>query len=643
MPRKSKTNRILNSWSSLFIYTIIAGLVYIFMEWLFFITKPSSLSILTFSQKIEVLLFSSSLIAVVCILFLLILVLLGLIPWLSNYHEVFIKLGAFLPAGILASMILLMVDNFTYTIFHFGIVTSKGIVRGLYAVGYLVVLGYGHRHIVKILPIVSRFLRKRDLEKTALILLTGSIVILFLIPLSSNDFNIKAGENETAQLLENYPYIFFITGDGVNAASMSVYGYERDTTPHLRELADTSLVAENAFANSSSTPGSLISALTGKYPTSTRVLYPPDILKEEDAYQHLPGILRAQGYYTVQMSVPHYGDAYTLNLLDGFDEANGRTMKIRNRLLRINKFIPADFAYFIYEISNRLFDRLKHIFYINVMENPYDLVMKPPDNMVDQTKTDNTKKLIRKSKKPLFIHIHFMVTHGPKFSPQQQVFSLGQDIETQEEWNTDFYDDSILSFDKQIGDIIDILKKFDLFDKSIIIISSDHGQKHIGWKRIPLIIHFPKGQYAGRIESNVQSIDIAPTILDFLGLEKPVWMPGNSLLVNDISQRPIYIINNSDVERDETGYFVVKTQDKYFEHIGKIGLVYCQKWYSIDLQLFKLESGNVDDYSAPCQERSIITNAEAFRLILNHLKENGFDVSSLEDQYEKIVPQENYP
>jgi hypothetical protein len=149
-------------------------------------------------------------------------------------------------------------------------------------------------------------------------------------------------------------------------------------------------------------------------------------LRDDDAYQHLPGILWAQGYYTVQMTIPHYGDAYTLNLLNGFDKANGREMAVSSVLMSISGYMPTDFSYFLYEIGNRLIDRLRHIFFIKTMTNPMDLVMNAPDEIVDQTKIDDTIKLIRKSNKPLFNSYTLMGTNGENFPSKISSVFTGQ-------------------------------------------------------------------------------------------------------------------------------------------------------------------------------------------------------------------------
>ncbi|MBN1537558.1 MAG: sulfatase-like hydrolase/transferase [Anaerolineales bacterium] len=593
------------------------------------VTKPSSLSLIGFPKKVEVFLFTGSLVAGGSCLILLVLLVIGLLPVINKHQKLMRGFGALLPAGILTCTILLLVDNFSYTMFDYGIVSTDGIIRGLYALGFMIIFFLCSRHFYKKFYISDKNIDQERSPRIINIFMAGVILLSLIIPVLKNDFGNQSKSNAFNQI-ENKPHIIMITADGVNATSMSVYGYERDTSPRMKALAETSLVADNAFTNSGNTSGSIISIYTSKYPTKTGILYPPNILRDDDAYQHLPGVLWAQGYYTVQMTVPHYGDAYTLNLLNGFDKANGREIAVSSVLMSISGYMPTDFSYFIYEIGNRLIDRLRHIFFIKIMTNPMDLVMNAPDEIVDQTKIDDTIKLIRKSDMPLFIHIHLMGTHGETFRPKYRVFSQGQVMKTQGSWNTDFYDDSILNFDTQVGEIVDALIKKDLFKNSIIIIGSDHGQKWTISKKIPLIIHFPQGEYSGRVEVNAQNIDIAPTILDYLGIDIPTWMQGQSLISDNLSQRPIYGIKTNTASKDETGNFYV-VEIPLFHQFGKINLIYCQNWYSIDLQSYHFESGEVEGYVAPCRKEDLMSDADAFRLMSNHLKENGFNTSVLDE------------
>ena len=88
----------------------------------------------------------------------------------------------------------------------------------------------------------------------------------------------------------------------------------------------------------------------------------------------------------------------------------------------------------------------------------------------------------------------------------------------------------LLDFDKNVGEIITELEKAGNLDNTILIIYTDHAQRWKTTERIPLSIRFPHSEFAGKITSNVQNLDIAPTMLDYMGLPVPTYMDGQSLL-----------------------------------------------------------------------------------------------------------------
>ena len=621
------------AWSSLFILTTLAAALYIFMEWLFAITRPSYMNNLGFAQQVQVLLFTSALLVSLCFLILLPLGLLSKLPRLKLYQSTLIKIGAVLPALIFAGLILILVDNFTYTLFKFGIVSTAGLSRVLYLLGFLIAAVLCYRSLLNAMPGLSRQIRVRKWSpKWIFGLLISVIVLCVAVPVISNRFGVSAISSPDASGAVQRPHILLITSDGVDATHMSLYGYERDTTPYLRALADSALVGENAFSNAGPTAGSVISIYTGKYPAETRLLYPPDILKGVDAYQHLPGMLRSMGYKTAQFTLPHFLDAYELNVLDGFDEANGRSAVQSQFFSLVNQVLPSDYAFFTYETSNRLLDRLRHILFLKQMTNPYDLVVTKPSRFGDRQRLESLRQALTTADSPVFVHIHLMVTHGDTFEPSRQKFSAGQAIEDQEPWSDDFYDDSILELDRDIKALVADLSDQGLLDKTILVIGSDHGKEWDQVQRLPLIFRFPNGQHAGRLQANVQNLDIAPTLLDYLGVQPPDWMSGQSLISGELEQRPIFGVSSQGQEPGKDGEFAVNWEKVRapFYQFGELTLVHCQRWFYLDLTDLSWETGDVTGSTATCPPDSELTDSQAFQLMVAHLAKNGFDVSSLD-------------
>ncbi len=620
------------AWDRLFLLTFVSAYLFVFNEWLFAITKPSFINELGFPRQLEIFLTLGSLLAAAGYLALLPLVVLSHLPPLRNYKDLLIRLGGLLPAGIFATLVLFLINNFTYTVFKFGIVSSEGWTRGLYGLGFVLLIVLCSWRVQINLVRLSQKKKILGAAPKWILSLQAAILLLSLAVFAPPGRTRASSFNFGGPAVDlQRPHIVLITGDAVEAAHMSLYGYERETTPRIEELAASSLIAENAFANSAKTSGSVMSIYTGKYPANSGVLFPPDVLHGEAAYQHLPGLLRAQGYKTVQITTPYYLDARDFNLLDGFDEVKTSGTLHSKYLNSLSKVLPNDKALFIDSTFNRVFDHLRHIFYIEKMNNPYLLVAErggQVKSLEDIERMEYLKDEIRSARGPLFIHVHLMVTHGPKYKPPVQVYSMGQSIISQGLWTPDLYDDSILDFDKSIGELVDTLTALDILDNTVIIIGSDHGQIWNPVKRLPLLIRFPHGEYAGRIQANVQNLDIAPTLLDYMGLEPPGWMQGKSLIAGELEQRPIFALSRVDLEDlplDDEKLILLDSDNLYAST-----LVYCQQWYKIDYFSRTWDTGSVDGSTTVCPSDTGLTDDQAYQLIEEHLGENRYMISPLD-------------
>jgi hypothetical protein len=633
--RKKRIRNIMDSgnysWTSLFGLSFCAACFYVISEWVFIVTKPSFLSSVPALRKLGILQCTSALLAGLAFLGLSFFYALYLIPWFKKSRKILLALASLVPVSIISSLVLLLIDNFTYTLFNFGIATSVGIIRCSYSLVFISLFIYIFYKIQTFLSKLSLIVGKKKKRRFIIPILVVFIVLSFILSYRNNNAidNLEiAGQPGE----EKYPNIVLITGDGINADHMSVYGYQPDTTPRLNDMVHTSLVAENAFPNSSTTTAAILSIYTSKYPAQTRVLYPPDILRNNDSYQHLPGILKSLGYYSAEFTEPHWADSYDENLLYGFDYANGRSIKEGSLNHWISRKFLSDYSYFIYETSNRIFDRLEHIFFIKPMINQQPLIQGTARTFNDQEKIDHILRLFTETERPVFIHLHWMGTHGPTFDPKNQVFSAGKNVDNQGEWEDAFYDDSILEFDQGVGQIVDFLKSKDIYENTIIIISSDHGQQHTSTSRIPLLIHFPYGEFSGIRKVNIQQVDIAPTLLAYLGIKKPSWMAGDSFLSGELRNRPIYSARVGNVEINTDSNIIAESVKPPFYQFYSISVVYCNSWFELQLVSLKYQVGQVEGYPQPCPQNMIL-NDQFTTWIIGHLKENGFDPSKIELEF----------
>jgi arylsulfatase A-like enzyme len=530
-------------------------------------------------------------------------------------------------------MILILVDNFTYTVFKFGIVSAKGAFRAFYTFGFVIVGILLYRKVLQFAnKINEKYIQSSKIaEELLLVILAVFLAIWVFIPINQNSHASIGVSTDLQQAnVEKLPNIILITADSLNAERMSMYGYAKDTTPFLKELATTSLVAEDAFSNAQGTIGSTTSLLTGKDPADIRILHSIDILQGNDTFEHLPAILRSNGYYTAQLSYSYYADAYRVNFQNAFDYANGTSIENNPFFAGIAAVLPSNYYYFIHEFVVRLSDRLGHIFFIRDMTNPYKKVTEGTEKFNDQQKLDYAVSLLKTTQQPLFVHIHWLGTHGPKYAPAQQIFSAGQDPTTQVKYDDNFYADTILEFDTAVSNFYQTLADNGFLDNTIIIIASDHSQK---WSvsRLPLIIHFPNSENAKEITENAQNLDIAPTLLDYLNIDQPEWMPGQSLLTRLDPSRPIFIAAIPSSKKDPvTGKVTFPESKAPFYQFGKMTVVICDTWYRLNLTEMKMDKGTVKNYVGSCENGSG-SETEALQLISQHFETYGFDISSLQN------------
>ena len=117
-----------------------------------------------------------------------------------------------------------------------------------------------------------------------------------------------------------------------------------------------------------------------------------------------------------------------------------------------------------------------------------------------------------------------------------------------------YYYASITQIDYEVGRMIKVLKEKGLYDNTIIIYTSDHGE-HLGYHhqilkgghlyesimKVPLIIKYPKNQFSGTTNNKlVSNVDLAPTILNTIGLKTPKTMSGQDLTDNSSNREYVF-------------------------------------------------------------------------------------------------------
>ncbi len=321
------------------------------------------------------------------------------------------------------------------------------------------------------------------------------------------------------------PNVIFIGLDSLNPKHTGYAGYPLPTTPHLDAFLRENVVFENAYTPIARTFPAWYSILTGQYPVTSGVRF--NLLKRKDiksADQCLGNILRKKGYETV-----HYTDEVRFSNItpaEGFDRLRHPPMGIGDFVFGsfhdfslTNVFFNNPLGYRIFpflDVNRAVFQLYDGRYFIN------DLI-----SDLDRLRT----------KDRFFLAAHLCIAHWPYVhaSPHEFEHKPGADP------NMLLYDSALLTLDEQLGRILEALKAKGLYDNSIIVVFSDHGESAEGHgsdlrdseQNRTLLSWKPVGGASHRtIPRLVRTIDIAPTVMDLLGEDR------RGLPYDGISLRP---------------------------------------------------------------------------------------------------------
>ncbi|MFC1634148.1 sulfatase-like hydrolase/transferase [Planctomycetota bacterium] len=325
-------------------------------------------------------------------------------------------------------------------------------------------------------------------------------------------------------------HIIFVVVDCFRRDHLSLYNYDRQTTPMLDSLSENAAVFENAITASPWTYPSVGSVLTGFYPhnhggthqrdpSNFDLEYPSKILREIMALPEMLSTFGSQTYFTTPIA-------------------------------------PATL------VANGWF------------EHSYTLLSKATRHIEDILKWLGSRK-----DQNTFVYFQPSDLHVPIEVPKEyrKVFGEIPDIPDIEGWQfrngthlgepaferyrenrIKLYDCAVRFVDAQIARFLKGLEELNLRDSSLIVITADHGEefwdhaklekKHFYDPRgiwgvghghnlfqeiigVPLICLGP-GMTPGRYSHNVSLVDLVPTVLSVCGIEKKLELDGRSLFDN---------------------------------------------------------------------------------------------------------------
>lgn len=286
--------------------------------------------------------------------------------------------------------------------------------------------------------------------------------------------------------------ILLITIDTLRADRLGAYGNVNGLTPTLDRLSAEGLRFDAAYSSVPLTLPAHASILTGLEPFSHGVRNNTSFRLGDTPT--LASALKAAGYRTGA-----FIGAFVLNgrfgLARGFDVYDDRYGHLRSE---------ADF---------------------HIAERPAERVMDPAIQWILQPKESETQP-----RHPWFAWIHLYDPHAPYQAPPAY------------RMNRSPYDAEVAYVDATIGHGLEKLRTARALDRTVIVVTSDHGESlgehgesthglfaYNSTLHVPLIIAGP-GLPARRVESPVGHVDIAPTILAWLGVAGPGRLDGRSLL-----------------------------------------------------------------------------------------------------------------
>lgn len=301
--------------------------------------------------------------------------------------------------------------------------------------------------------------------------------------------------------------VVMIGVDTLRADHLGCYGYDKGTSPTVDNIAEEGVLFENAMAPRGLTLPSLASVMTSLYPVSHGVRWNKHELSGEHA--SLAGVLKAKRYACGAFSANELTWKQKWAGFDTFGEVTDDELTpLAVDWLEEHR----DGPFFLW-----LFYYAPHMPYIPPREHGARF-----DPEYDGTVTEDEQGEVLQN-------ITLKQTELPR-EELDKILAL--------------YDGEVSYADSLIRPVLDTLRKLGLDDNTLVVFFADHGEElydhhcyfyhiasiHGSVLHVPLIFKLPGVVPKGvRRKTLVELIDVAPTILDILGLEAPCAFQGRSL------------------------------------------------------------------------------------------------------------------
>ncbi len=356
------------------------------------------------------------------------------------------------------------------------------------------------------------------------------------------------------------PNLLMIGSDTLRADRLGHAGYRRALTPNLDRLAARGAALTQCYVPCARTAPSLLSLFTGTWPHSHGVR--DNFVGDAQSGLNraaLPRLLAEAGYQTAAVGDWAASDLSKFDL--GFTtlDVPADQWNLKFLLRQGPKDIRLFLSLFLGNRIGKFF--LEEIYYLGGVPLTRHLGLRAR-RMLERLGEDE---------RPFFLNVFMASTHPP-FASEYPYYTMYADPdyrgpskfamakladpfeiirrqgEPREEFDLeqilDLYDGCVKSFDDELGRILDYLEQSGLARDTVVVVYSDHGMEffeHETWgqgnsaigdfsARIPMVLAGPSLPAATRLDGVTRSIDLAPTLLDLLGLPPAPTMEGVSLV-----------------------------------------------------------------------------------------------------------------
>jgi arylsulfatase A-like enzyme len=357
------------------------------------------------------------------------------------------------------------------------------------------------------------------------------------------------------------PNVLIVLWDTVRADRMTMYGYDKPTTPRVAAWAESSAVVyENALSPAMWTVPSHASMFTGRMPTTHGAGYDWRWLDTHN--MTLAEWFGSNGYDTYAFSANPNLSTGRVNLLQGFQHVDMSWSKKFQRRVVANtrrKLLKRDKST---EISPAYRGGASSTFSYNAGPVTKEALVGWLEEREDDTK-------------PWLAYLSYMEAHKPRVPSlqarrrvarddevirtglatdltmkSQLLYSYGllEYTESELEAINAVYDATLVDLDESTGDLLDELAMLGHLDNTIVVLTSDHGEnlgehelfghRHGVYQplvHVPLILSYPPRLDPKRVSERVANLDIFNTLCELAGISTPEQVLSRGSLVAGVA------------------------------------------------------------------------------------------------------------